>query len=412
MTVKSTKSVETGCLQFSLGKITGQETPASEITISNISVMKVESDANDDNFKAASSETPDEGEDTPGTTPGDSSEDEPTGTEILKNKDFTNHAVDGTTAESWTAYIDASANANVSYADNKVTFGINNLGTADWNVQLKQSVTFEANHTYRVSCKASSTKDRAIKVVLMNESDQVIDGNWADKHIKYNITSEPTVITYEATCLTDKAGNGVFQISMGRLDDSTPASTITISDVSVLDITPSSDEEVSGGDVTDSTTTENLLNAEGWQIEKPESSEALTSNLSGTALLDSKVQLTITDVESACTNEWDLMLMNTGIKLEQDAQYKLSYIASATNSWNIKAQFSDSTGNINYDGYAGGAAISTTEEPKSFSFTMDNTTDEGAVLKFLLGCGSKDWELKNAGTTVITIKDIKLEKVN
>lgn len=405
-----------GFFRITMGKIkedasVASTTAPSLITISDVSVMDFTSDGTE-------------------IKKDDSTEDDPvTDDNLLNNSDFS--LVNDGNASSWEFYANTSAevDADVKYENNKAVVTIRNLGNStgkyeDWHIQLKQAVNFVEGHRYQMSYTISSTVDRQLKVDLIS-SDAPIERSRYDYQMK-TVTSSVQIFEETVICSTGAVSGttvaGYFRITMGKIkEDENPSTTqpsiITISNVSLKDLGPvETTDDGNDPDIEDenensgSVIADNLLNKEGWTISAA-SAAAMTSDLIGATLQNGEVKLTITNVQDACTNEWDLMLMNTGLKLEKGVSYKLSYVASATNSWNIKAQFSNSDGSVNYDGYRGFAAISQTDTPYDFTFTMDKDSDETAVLKFLVGCGSGTDSLKNEGNTVITIKDIKLEKV-
>lgn len=78
----------------------------------------------------------------------------PEGENMLLNPDF----AEGD--KNWENAVTAPGEAKVSFEGKKAVYEISNVGTADWNVQLKQSgITLEKGSKYKVSFKAASTEE-------------------------------------------------------------------------------------------------------------------------------------------------------------------------------------------------------------------------------------------------------------
>ena len=90
---------------------------------------------------------------------------QPTGENILKNSDFSNGE------EGWEKAVTSPGEAEVSFADGKATYNITNVGTEDWNVQLKQSgITLEKGSKYKVTFKANAIEARTIKLAMLSSA--------------------------------------------------------------------------------------------------------------------------------------------------------------------------------------------------------------------------------------------------
>lgn len=128
----------------------------------------------------------------------------------------------------------------MTVSDNSIVYNIADVGTEDSHIQLKQeNITLENGATYEVSFKASSTETRDIKVALMKPGVWVWYGGTqvtlekdADNTVSFTFT------------VTEESSSGIdFQVSMGQMFDETknpkeaidtPASTITLSDFSLM----------------------------------------------------------------------------------------------------------------------------------------------------------------------------------
>lgn len=143
---------------------------------------------------------------------------------ILKNVTLTN---DG---EGWEKLILDPAKGDYKIVGNKITYSISDVGTDDWNIQLKQGdLKLEKGETYRLTFKASSTVERTIKTAFMSLAYDWYGGE------EFVITDKETEYSYEFTMNGDTNPQSTFQFSLGKVGDAA-ASTITISDISFVKI--------------------------------------------------------------------------------------------------------------------------------------------------------------------------------
>lgn len=162
------------------------------------------------------------------------------GENLLKNADFANGR------EGWNAYAAADAdNANITLENGVATFPLTDVGAADYAAALQyDGLTLEKDAKYRLTFKASSTADRTINVAF-----QTPDGSsWYGGDGKLALTSELREQTIEFTPanLSDLAAANVrLSFALGKITDwstgqavttDTPASTIIISDISLVKV--------------------------------------------------------------------------------------------------------------------------------------------------------------------------------
>lgn len=188
-------------LSISMGAVGGEQiTKKHRICIDNINLEKIEAP-----------EIPEQ----------------PTGENILKNSDFSNGE------EGWEKAVTSPGEAEVSFADGKATYNITNVGTEDWNVQLKQSgITLEKGSKYKVTFKANAIEARTIKLAMLSSAYDWYGG--ADISLQENQEKD-----VECIFIMEKEtdNNTTLVISMGKIADiDTPASTITLSDFSLVKV--------------------------------------------------------------------------------------------------------------------------------------------------------------------------------
>lgn len=160
------------------------------------------------------------------------------GVNILKNADFSD--ADDSMA-GWTETIanwdDLTAQAVRSISEGVITYAIENVGTEDWHIQLKQSgLSLKAGGKYKVTFTMSSTEARSVKSGVMSTTYAWYGGSTVALE-----ANQEQKVEYEFTMDADDIAADFF-ISMGQLADDegnaidTPASTITISNISITKV--------------------------------------------------------------------------------------------------------------------------------------------------------------------------------
>ena len=124
------------------------------------------------------------------------------------------------------------------FADNKARYEISNVGTADWNIQLKQEgLAMEKGSKYKVNFKIASSLDRQVKLAIMgkdSEKDTWCDGTDIDL-TKNKLKSFSWIATLGAEYTE---GTVAFQLSLGKPEDAEilEAHAIEISDISITKV--------------------------------------------------------------------------------------------------------------------------------------------------------------------------------
>ena len=186
-------------LSISMGAVDGiQITENHRICIDNINLEKIDA--------------PDIGE-------------QPAGENLLVNSDFASGN------EGWENAVTAPGAAEVSFENGRAVYNITDVGTEDWNVQLKQNgIVLEQGAHYKVTFKAKSSEARTIKLAMLSPSYAWYGG--ADIVLEKDQEKEVTVdfVMNETTEM-----NASMVISMGAIAGiETPASMIELSDFSLV----------------------------------------------------------------------------------------------------------------------------------------------------------------------------------
>ncbi len=151
----------------------------------------------------------------------------PAGENILKNGDFAKGE------ENWVNAVTAPGAATVSFENQKAVYNITNVGTEDWNVQLKQEgILLEKGCTYKLTFKAASTEARTIKAAMLTAKYDWYGG----QDIVLEKDTEKTV-EIEFTVDKETDNNITMVISMGKIENvDTPVSGITLSDFKLIKV--------------------------------------------------------------------------------------------------------------------------------------------------------------------------------
>ena len=186
-------------LSISMGAVDGiQITEKHRICIDNINLEKIDA--------------PDIGE-------------QPAGENLLVNSDFASGN------EGWENAVTAPGAAEVSFENGRAVYNITDVGTEDWNVQLKQNgIVLEQGAHYKVTFKAKSSEARTIKLAMLSPSNAWYGGE--DIALEKDQEKEVTV---EFTMNETTDMNAALVISMGAIAETeTPASTIELSEFSLI----------------------------------------------------------------------------------------------------------------------------------------------------------------------------------
>lgn len=253
--------------------------------------------------------------------------------------------------------------ATRSISDGKIVYDIKNPGTEDWHVQLKHKpISLVEGKTYVVSYKVTSTAARTV-------CQGVQSAEYAQYGQQFTAleANKETTVTYEFTqSKTDDAA--LFYFSLGKIKDvDTPASVVTISDISLT--------EKAG----------NILPADAFGVTDGVIIEEVTAGNMG-------------------ANPWDLAALQENINLEEGDTYEVTFTASSTVPRKIESGLQKRSGK--YDWY-GGKTVELTETPTEYSYEVKApVSDSNAGLYFNFG----KIEGEDTPESTVTVSDVKLVK--
>mgnify|MGYP002256508848 FL=1 len=186
-------------LSISMGAVGGRQiTEKHRICIDNINLEKIDA--------------PDIGE-------------QPVGENLLVNSDFSSGN------EGWENAVTSPGAADVSFENGRAVYKISNVGTEDWNVQLKQNgIVLEQGEHYKVTFKAKSSEARTIKLAMLSPS-----YNWFGGEDLVLDKDQEEEFTVEFTMNDETETNASMVISMGAIAEiDTLASTVELSEFSLI----------------------------------------------------------------------------------------------------------------------------------------------------------------------------------
>lgn len=306
-------------------------------------------------------------------------EEEPEGTNLLKNGDFSDRE------EGWSGEVISPAEGKWNFTEKNATVTTTNAGTAAWNVNLKQkNVTLKKGVVYEVKATITSDVDRTAEFACMDSG----SSNWyvqGDNHITLK-ADEPTEVTFKVGVGDGKTDKGAYiGFNLGKISEDTPdASVITIDDVSMIKISgddsgdteePEEPEEpsVSGNNILRDSEFENGNWNGDWGLYSTDDKEVKIENGSAVA-----------DLKSVGTDPWSAQLKQENIAFEAGAKYILKMTVNAEVSRIINVQFNTST-----DGYIAGTDIELTEGDnvikQEITVEADKETVENGIFKINLG---------------------------
>lgn len=330
----------------------------------------------------------------PETTP------EVVGKNLITNGDFANQT------ENWGINTGNETKATTELVDGGIKFKVKDVGTRDWDIQLKQSgIKLEKGCKYRLNCKLTSTEARTIKLALMSTGYKWYGGADValDKDNECNFE-------YEFTMTKDDLATDLV-VSMGQIYEDveytkpidTPVSDITLKEFSLT--------KISAGETADGNLLKNASfdnnGTTGWDV-IINTTEDETGAIADKTVLDGTIKFAI---KKPGTDDWHVQLKQSGIKLEKDCIYQVTFDVVSTKDRSIKLAVMSK----DYAWYGGGVvALKKNETQKvTVKFTM-TAADDDAVMAISMGQLYENDDKKkpmDIPASDITLSNISLVKV-
>lgn len=236
------------------------------------------------------------------------------GDNLLKNTTFSDNAQNWD-INRWNG--DRKEMATTETVNDGIVFHISDVGTADWNIQLKQGgINLEQGCDYRLAFKVTSTESRTIKVGFMDKNTK----NWyGGSDVSLEKNREKNVVC-KFTMTKDTDAESLMLISMGKIKgEDTPVSDITLSDFYL--------EKLEASAITPKPLNENLfknaeLNSDGvWETAIYGGAEGDSKIGNGTAIFH---------LTKLGTDDWAPQFKQVDLQIEQGCTYRLSMNVNST----------------------------------------------------------------------------------
>lgn len=290
------------------------------------------------------------------------------GDNLLKNTTFSDNAKNWD-INRWNS--DRKEMATTETVNDGIVFHISDVGTADWNIQLKQGgINLEQGCDYRLAFKVTSTESRTIKVGFMDKNTE----NWyggSDVSLEKNKAKN---VVCKFTMTKDTDAESLMLISMGKIEgEDTPVSDIALSDFYL--------EKLEASAITPKPLNENLfknadLNSDGvWE-----------TTIYGGAEGDSKIEngTAIFHLTKLGTDDWAPQFKQVDLQIEQGCTYRLSMNVNSTIARDIIFKVQQNGGS--YTTYLQETkALSVGDNNINIEFTMKSASDARALFCAAMG---------------------------
>ena len=310
----------------------------------------------------------------------------------LENGNF----ADGLNA--WEVY--SFVNDNIDYtADDYFSITMQETGTEDWHVQLKQTgIRLEKGKWYTISFDAKSTLGRSITCAMQRDG-MIHNDDWTPyaNAKAYTLTSNWKTYTYTFQMNENTDNASVFMLSLGAINGRrlTTEHTICVDNIKLTQLADNWTDALKVGD--------NLIGNADF------SSESVLWDASvvapGAAQVSFDGNKATFDITNVGTVDWHVQLKQGAIKLANNQGYRLTFTVSSTTARTIKIGFMD-TEYVNW--YGGGDVVLNGTENQEVTVDFYNSIGANNNALFMLSMGKIEGVSTPAGK--ITLSNFKLVK--
>lgn len=251
-------------------------------------------------------------------------------------------------AEGWTLFkkdwvdTDPVKNTAMTAKNGALQVALGGSGDEDWNVQVKQgAIPVEKGKKYLLRFDAEASIARLIRVLVQHDGSS--DNNWtAYTNQTASLSEEGGHFEYYFTA-SDNDAAALLQFSLGKVSEALGAHTVTLSNISLLQVNPVIAGEAYG---------ENLIPngdfsapLQGWSSYSSDSGELSIDNVNGALRMQ---------VGSTGTNSWDRQVYYEGVAYNDGNHYTLTFKAKAgaPRKMNVSIGWLDVANNYTWHGYA------------------------------------------------------------
>lgn len=268
-------------------------------------------------------------------------------TDLIENGDFASGK------EPWMDEVKEGAEAETSFTGSKARYEIFNAGTAEGDVQLKQTIpAMEKGAKYKVNFEITSSVSRNAAVVLLNASGEECGRETV------SLTKDMKKAVSRIMTLGDQYTDGTvtFQILLGKTGDTSLGEhAVEISNVSIIkvndDATADNETETAEtvkppvkGEAPAEPLIRNGSFADGeneWSdyYQDTENDASVTRKIKE----DDAGKWLRYEITNAGTELWHVVLKQENLDMEKGAKYKVSFNIVSSIDRTVKAEFQDST---------------------------------------------------------------------
>jgi len=283
--------------------------------------------------------------------------------------------------------------------DNGFTVRISDTGTEDWHIQLKQSqIRLEKGRWYRLSLDAKSDINREISYTLMHNG--LNDNNWTLYSPQKTISLGNGWNTYSVIfCMNEATDNdAVFNVSMGTVGGRkiTSNHAVSLNNIKLEALPSNFIDSMRSGD--------NLISNPTFEYEDITwDANIVAPGQARVSFADNKATFAVSNPGSV---DWHVQLKQTGINLEKDQCYRLTFDVTSSAARTVKVGIMD-TNYVNW--YGGGDVVASTEKKTvTVEFKNSIATDSNALLMISMG----KIEGVDTPASTITLENFSLVKID
>ncbi len=284
----------------------------------------------------------------------------PAGTNLIQNADFADGKDNWSeTIANWGGEFVADAESSISensVSGNAITYAINNTGTDDWHVQLKQNdIPIHKDKTYVLEFDVCASMDRTIHYAVQRNGEKN-GGIWdAYQEADVDLTAGETKHVEVEFSPDEIDKYAALSISMGQIagQQITTTHTVTLSHISLMEKKP--ENLFINGNFASGT--------DGWNPYILSADLGTITNVGGKLIYN---------VKNPGTEEWNVKLTQEPMTLEAGKKYRLQFTVSTDANRKIKYVFQDPTDN-KYTWYGGEAFDLKAGDVKTVNSIVDVT---------------------------------------
>ncbi|WP_058486695.1 carbohydrate binding domain-containing protein [Defluviitalea phaphyphila] len=285
--------------------------------------------------------------------------------------------------------VDKLDNSNFAKID------IQNGGNQNYSVQLIQNVTLGKGRIYKLSFDAKASSPRSINVKLGSGADR----GWMlySKDKKISLTDE--LKTYELIFMMDKDTDTKARLEFNLGLDT---NSVWIGNVNLKEVDYLFDEEALKEPLPDGNHIYNGTFDQGY-IHSMTFWDFISNNSKANASVDDDYKLKVS-IENTGNNPDSIKMIQKGIELKNDIEYKVIFDAYSTIDRPIKIEIENS----NSDKYLD-EIVNLSQQIKTYELTFTMPKDDIVTFEFLMG---KFAEITDTKPHDIYIDNVKLIKIN